>query len=106
MGLSRFTEQAFVGEVGGGNTIRNGQIGDVYGTKVFVTTNCDTTSGSGAARVALMFHKDAFVLAEQMGVRSQTQYKQEYLGTLFTSDMLYGVAELRDLSAVAIAVPA
>jgi len=28
------------------------------------------------------------------------------LGTLFTSDMLYGVAELRDLSAVAIAVPA
>jgi len=25
---------------------------------------------------------------------------------LFTSDMLYGVAELRDLSAVAIAVPA
>ena len=106
MGLSRFTEQAFVGEVGGGNTIRNGQIGDVYGTKVFVTTNADTTSGSGAARVALMFHKDAFVLAEQMGVRSQTQYKQEYLGTLFTSDMLYGVAELRDTSAVAIAVPA
>ena len=106
MGLNRFTEQAFVGEVGGGNTIRNGQIGDVYGTKVFVTTNCDTTSGSGAARVALMFHKDAFVLAEQMGVRSQTQYKQEYLGTLFTSDMLYGVAELRDTSAVAIAVPA
>ena len=106
MGLSRFTEQAFVGEVGGGNTIRNGQIGDVYGTKVFVTTNCDTTSGSGAARIALMFHKDAFVLAEQMGVRSQTQYKQEYLGTLFTSDMLYGVAELRDTSAVAIAVPA
>ena len=106
MGIARFTEQAFVGEVGGGNTIRNGQIGDVYGTKVFVTTNADTTSGSGAARVALMFHKDAFVLAEQMGVRSQTQYKQEYLGTLFTSDMLYGVAELRDTSAVAIAVPA
>ena len=105
MGLARFTEQAFVGEVGGGNTIRNGQIGDVYGTKVFVSTNCDTATTT-TSRIALMFHKDAFVLAEQMGVRSQTQYKQEYLGTLFTSDMLYGVAELRDLSAVAIAVPA
>ena len=105
MGLARFTEQAFVGEVGGGNTIRNGQIGDVYGTKVFVSTNCDTAT-TATSRIALMFHKDAFVLAEQMGVRSQTQYKQEYLGTLFTSDMLYGVAELRDLSAVAIAVPA
>ena len=105
MGLSRFTEQAFVGEVGGGNTIRNGQIGDLYGVKVFVTTNCDTAT-TNTTRVGLMFTKDAFVLAEQMGVRSQTQYKQEYLGTLFTSDMLYGVKELRDEAAVSIALPA
>ena len=104
MGLARFTEQAFTGEVGGGNTIRNGEIGNVYGVKVFVTTNADTTTGGD--RVGLMFTKDAFVLAEQMGVRSQTQYKQEYLGTLFTSDMLYGVKELRDEAAVAIAMPA
>ena len=104
MGLARFTEQAFVGEVGGGNTIRNGKIGDVYGVGVYVTTNCETATGD--ARIGLMFHKDAFVLAEQMGVRSQTQYKQEYLGTLFTSDMLYGVAELRDEAAVAIALAA
>ena len=104
MGLARFTEQAFVGEIGGGNTIRNGEIGNVYGVKVYVTTNCDTTTGGD--RVGLMFTKDAFVLAEQMGVRSQTQYKQEYLGTLFTSDMLYGVKELRDEAAIAIAMPA
>ena len=104
MGLARFTEQAFVGETGGGNTIRNGEIGNVYGVKVYVTTNCETATGD--ARIGLMFHKDAFVLAEQMGVRSQTQYKQEYLGTLFTSDMLYGVKELRDEAAVAIAMPA
>lgn len=105
MGVARFTEQAFVGEIGGGNTIRNGQIGDIYGVKVFVTTNADTAT-TNTSRIALMAHKDAFVLAEQMGVRTQTQYKQEYLGTLFTSDMLYGVAELRDGSAVALAVPA
>ena len=104
MGLARFTEQAFVGDVGGGNTIRNGEIGNVYGVKVYVSTNCETATG--AARIGMMFHKDAFVLAEQMGVRSQTQYKQEYLGTLFTSDMLYGVKELRDEAAVAIALPA
>jgi hypothetical protein len=41
-----------------------------------------------------------------MGVRSQTQYKQEYLGTLFTSDMLYGVKELRDEACVPIVVTA
>lgn len=104
MGLARFTEQAFVGEIGGGNTIRNGEIGNVYGVKVYVSTNCETATGD--ARIGMMFHKDAFVLAEQMGVRSQTQYKQEYLGTLFTSDMLYGVKELRDEAAVAIAMPA
>jgi len=104
MGLARFTEQAFVGEVGGGNTIRNGQIGNVYGVMVYVSTNCETATGD--ARIGMMFHKDAFVLAEQLGVRSQTQYKQEYLGTLFTSDMLYGVKELRDEAAVAIAMSA
>ena len=113
MGLARFTEQAFVGEQGSSNTIRNGEIGDVYGVKVYVSTNADTPNdandGSGTAqpaRIALMAHKDAFVLVEQVGIRSQTQYKQEYLGTLFTADTLYGVAELRDYATVALAVPA
>ncbi|CAB5194547.1 hypothetical protein UFOVP176_16 [uncultured Caudovirales phage] len=107
MGLARFTEQAFVGEQGGNNTIRNGEIGDVYGVKVFVSTNCDTAYGNTQTdRIALMGHKDAYVLVEQQGIRSQTQYKQEYLGTLFTADTLYGVAELRDYSTVALAVPA
>jgi len=101
LGLARFTEQAFVGD---GSSIRNGEIGNVYGVKVYVSTNCETATGD--ARIGMMFHKDAFVLAEQMGVRSQTQYKQEFLGTLFTSDMLYGVKELRDEAAVAIAMPA
>jgi N4-gp56 family major capsid protein len=104
MGLDRYTEQAFVGEVGNGNTIRNGEIGNLYGIPVFVSSNADTATG--AARIALMGHKDAAVLVEQMGVRSQTQYKQEYLGTLFTADTLYGVKELRDGSCYALAVPA
>jgi N4-gp56 family major capsid protein len=106
MGIARFTEQAFVGEVGSSNTIRNGEVGNVYGIPVFVSNNADTTSGSTACRIALMGHKDFAVFVEQLGVRSQTQYKQEYLGTLFTADTLYGVKELRDGSAVALAVPA
>lgn len=106
MGINRFTEQAFVGESGNSNTIRNGEIGNVYGVPVFVSTNADTTSGSTATRVCLMGHKDFAVLVEQMGVRTQTQYKQEYLGTLFTADVLFGCDELRDGAAVALAVPA
>ena len=106
MGIARFTEQAFVGEQGGNNTIRTGEIGNVYGVPVFVSSNADTTSGSGAARIAILGHRDFAVLAEQMAVRTQTQYKQEWLGNLFTADTLFGVKELRDGSAVALAVPA
>lgn len=112
MGIARYTEQAFVGEQGGNNTIRNGQIGNVYGIPVYVSSNCDYLnsaadgSGTNLGRVVLIGHKDAAVLAEQQGVRSQTQYKQEYLGTLYTADTLYGVKELRDTSCFALAVPA
>jgi N4-gp56 family major capsid protein len=106
MGIARFTEQAFVGEQGSANTIRNGEIGNVYGVPVFVTSNAESTTGTTAAKACLMGHKDFAVFIEQMGVRSQTQYKQEYLGTLFTADTLYGVKELRDGSAVALIVPA
>ena len=112
MGLARYTEQAFVGT---GDAIRTGEIGNLYGIPVFVSSNSDTTSGSGAARVCIMGHRDSMVLVEQVGVRSQVQYKQEYLATLFTSDTLYGVAALRSAASVgaaksssffALAVPA
>ena len=93
MGLARFTEQAFVGDSGNGNTIRNGRIGDVYGVDIFVTTNCDTASVASGTdnRVALFFHEQAMILAMQQNIRSQTQYKQEYLATLYTGDVIYGV---------------
>jgi len=52
-----------------------------------------------------MLHKDALVLAEQAGVRSQTQYQQQYLGDLFTADTIYGVKELRDDAGVSFLVP-
>lgn len=106
MGIARYTEQGFVGEVGSNNTIRNGEIGNLYGIPVFVSSNADTTSGSTACRICLLGHKDSAVLVEQMGVRSQTQYKQEYLATLYTADTLYGVKELRDGSCFTLAVPA
>ena len=103
MGLSRYTEQAFVGN---GNAIRNGEIGQLYGIPVYTSSNCDTTSGSAAARVCLMGHRDAMVLVEQVAVRSQVQYKQEYLATLYTADTLYGVANLRAAASTGAALSA
>lgn len=37
MGLPRFTEQAFIGD---GSAIRTGQMGNIYGIPIFVTSNC------------------------------------------------------------------
>lgn len=147
LGLARFTEQAFVGEASGSNSIRNGRIGNIYGADVLVTSNCPyllvdgtgydviaewTSTAPGADtdysdilgtgvrivdwsgtkvtvgdyRVGLLLHKSAWAYVEQMSVRSQSQYKQEYLATLFTADTIYGVGELRDTAGVAFAVPA
>ena len=104
LGINRFTEQQFIGN---GDAIRTGKIGMIYGVDVFISSNCPTTTTGDTAtdRVGCLFHKDSLVLAEQVGVRSQTQYKQEYLGDLFTSDTIYGVKELRDDAGVAFVVP-
>ena len=104
LGINRFTEQQYIGN---GDAIRTGKIGMIYGVDVYISSNVPTTSTANTAtdRVGCLLHKDALVLAEQVGVRSQTQYKQEYLGDLFTSDTIYGVAELRNDAGVAFVVP-
>lgn len=106
LGIPRFTEQAFQGS---GAPINTGLIGQVYGTPIYVSTQCGNTTNTStttAFRACLFFHKSAIALAEQMSIRSQTQYKQEYLAWLYTSDTIYGVAELRDNGGYAVIVPA
>ena len=59
-----------------------------------------------AIKGALLFHTDTMVLAEQIGVRSQTQYKQEYLANLYTADTIYGVKTVRPEAGFVLAVNA
>ena len=98
MGIDRYVSSDFVS----GAPVQNGKIGNLYGIDVYVSTNCatseaaaDNTANTNDLKAALLIHKDTFVLAEQMGVRSQTQYKQEFLANLYTADQLYGVKVLR-----------
>jgi N4-gp56 family major capsid protein len=98
MGIDRYVSSDFVS----GAPVQNGKIGNLYGIDVYVSTNCATSEAAADNAVnandlkaALLIHKDTFVLAEQMGVRSQTQYKQEFLANLYTADQLYGVKVLR-----------
>ena len=101
LGIQRYTEQAFIGDV---NAIKTGKVGQIYGIDVYVTNAMGTTqcaTGSVVHDIGLVLHKDAMALVEQLGVRSQSSYMQEYLGDLYTADTIYGVGEMRDASGFA-----
>jgi len=110
MGIDRYNSSDFVD----GRGVQNGQIGSLYGIDIFVSSNCpiietdanNTATAGGDIKAAILAHKDAMVLAEQMAVRSQTQYKQEYLSTLYTADTLFGVKTVRPEAGFVLAVNA
>lgn len=106
LGIDRLNSSDFTDQMG----VKTGMIGNAYGVDFRVSTNvpiietaADNTAGDDVYGSAL-FHRDAAILVEQVGVRSQTQYKQEFLGTLYTSDMLYGVSEYRPEAGFTLAV--
>ena len=107
MGIDRYVSSDFVG----GRGVESCLFGNLYGIDIYVSSNAPTletaaqnAGGSIDVRGCLFFHKDALVMAEQLAVRSQTQYKQEYLSTLFTSDTLYGVETYRPEAGFIIAI--
>ena len=98
MGIDRYVSSDFVG----GRGVSSGLIGNLYGVDIYVSSNAPVlTTG---VRGCIFFHKDAIVHAEQMSVRSQTQYKQEYLSTLYTADTLYGIETYRPEAGLILAV--
>ena len=98
MGIDRYTSTDFVN----GKGVETGKIGNLYGVDVYVSTNVPTLESG--VRGAQLIHKDTNVLAEQQAIRSQTQYKQEFLGTLYTADTLYGVQVMRPEAGFTLAV--
>lgn len=87
--------------------------GYLYGIPVIVSQNVPNVSGS-TGRYNLLAHKDAIHFATaslgagskggmvgSQGIRVQSNYIPEYLGTLTTADILYGVIENRDNAGVA-----
>jgi len=107
MGLERYVSSDFRDT----GTVSSGLIGNVYGVDIYISSNApvlatagDNTASSLATRGCLFFHKDAVIHAEQLGVRSQTQYKQEYLATLYTADTIYGVEAYRPENGLVLAI--
>lgn len=89
----------------------------LYGIPVYISANVQYISGT-VGRANALAHKDALHWATsplgtggskaggsmtgKYGVRIQSNYIPEYLSTLTTADLLYGVVENRDTAGVAI----
>lgn len=95
--------------------------GFLYGQPVYITTQIETTLPSGSlARLNAFAHPDAIhwatsplgaggskgAMVGSGGVRVQSNYIPDYLSTLTTADILYGVIENRDNAGVGILTPA
>jgi len=98
MGEDRYNSTDFVD----GKGVVTGKIGNLYGVDVLVSSNVPVLETG--VRGAQLIHKDTNVLAEQQSVRSQTQYKQEFLGTLYTADTLYGCQVMRPEAGFTLAI--
>jgi hypothetical protein len=98
LGIPRFTEQAFVGEPGSENSIRNGYVGNLYGTPVYVSSNCSSFNATDAAtayRQVVYAHQSAMILVNQIKPRVQAQYKVEFLSDAIVADVAFGAAVVR-----------
>lgn len=103
-GINKFS---LLTNTNGADPVLKGEVYKLYGIPVIKTSNLGTylghRDGMLAGRDALNFatsNLSGGMSGEGGTVRLQTQYVQEYLGTLVTADILFGVIENRDTSGV------
>ena len=108
LGTERYVSSDFTSH----QSVQNGKIGNLYGVDIYVSSNvpiietaAENSAETTVTRGAILAHKDTMVLAEQVGVRTQTQYKQEYLADLMTADTIYGVKVLRPETGFLLGLP-
>lgn len=95
LAIDKYIRYDAIGVGGDQNSIRNGQIGEIYGVSVFMSQNLVQVTSSPNQNNHLFFHQEALAIAMQENPRTQATYKQEYLGWLVTVDVLYGLSALR-----------
>ena len=95
LNIDKYIRYDAIGVGGDQNTIKTGQIGEIYGMRVYMSQNLFVGSATPLQNKHLMFHKQAAAVAIQKQPRVQAQYKLEYLGWLVVVDILYGLSVLR-----------
>lgn len=104
MGIDRFVA---IDQFGQGGTVK-GQVGTLYGIPVVASTNIIKIN-TNADYCGALAHKDSLHFATAnlkgkgaRGVRLQSNYIPDYLSTVSTADIAYGVIENRDNAGVKI----
>lgn len=95
LNIDKYIRYDAIGRSGDQNSIANGQIGEIYGVKVFMSQNLVVTAATPTQNNHLFFQTDAFAIAVQRDIKFASQRKEEYLGTLYVSQALWGGTALR-----------
>ena len=93
MAIAKFSENSYTPTM---DPITKGHLGYLYGIPVIVSERIGATDGSANSCLA---HKDAIVHASTI-LRTQANYIPQYLSTVVTADVVYGVVENCDSSGV------
>lgn len=72
-----------------GSAMSSGLVGSIFGCPVFVTSLIGSGTGTGV-HAGYLVHKSAIAVAVQQGVRVQSEYSVDYLGTKVVGDIIFG----------------
>lgn len=95
LNIDKYIRYDAIGVGGSENSIMNGQIGEIYGVKVFMSQNLVVTAATPTQNNHLFFQTECMALAVQRDVKFESQRKAEYLGTLYVGQALWGGAVIR-----------
>jgi len=93
MGIEKFT---LLQNTNGADPVIKGQVGYLYGIPVIESSRIGSTNGSANSALA---HKDAIIHASTL-LESEMNYVGQYLSTIYTAHVTFGVLENRDTSGV------
>ena len=74
--------------------VLTGNIGNIYGYSIDVSTNVDGTNAAGHDNA--MFHRDALACVTQIQPKVMSDYDINYLASKVVAQQLWGVLEIRD----------
>lgn len=91
LAIDKYVNQDFTGM--GDVPVKTGLFGQRYGILFYVSTNIPNDSSGNPSNI--LMQKELYAAALQKNITLKTQYKAEYLGQLYVTQILYGIITYR-----------